>query len=116
MKRREFLAAVGWNAGAAAGLISLPVGPSPRRGYVTQLHPGSVLSGPSLLVPMDDSQSDHLKAYGVTYRALQRGSRAEWLLNYRGGSFLLPLDSALERDAALAGVRAEVIGDGVVGE
>lgn len=111
MKRREFLAAVGWNVGAAAGLISLPVGPSPRRNHVTPLPPASVPPGPSLLVPMDDSQSDHLKAYGVTYRALQRGSRAEWLLNYRGGSFLLPLDSALERDAALAGVRAEAVGD-----
>jgi hypothetical protein len=43
-----------------------------------------------LLVPMDDTQQDHLKAYGLTYNALQLGLRGEWLLNYRGGSFLLP--------------------------
>ncbi len=40
---------------------------------------------------MDDSQTDHLKAYGVAYRLLQRGGRAEWFLNYRDGSFLLPV-------------------------
>ena len=61
----------------------------------------------SLLLAMDDTQSDHLKAYGVTYRALKRGVQAEWLLNYRGGSFLLPADDATERDAALAGVAGQ---------
>ena len=61
----------------------------------------------ALLIPMDDSQSDHLKAYGVTYRALERGGEAEWLLNYRAGSFLMPHDSATQRDAALAGVTVE---------
>jgi hypothetical protein len=66
----------------------------------------------SFLIPMDDSQSDHLKAYGVTYRALQRGVRSEWLLNYRNGSFLLPADSAAVRDAQLAGVSVEPIDAG----
>jgi hypothetical protein len=58
---------------------------------------------------MDDRQSNHLKAYGVTYRALQRGGRAEWLLNYRGGSFLLEPDAAALREAALEGVRVEQV-------
>jgi len=62
-----------------------------------------------LLIPMDDRQSDHLKAYGVTYRALDRGGTAEWLLNYRDGSFLLPDDSTLRRDAALSGVWFEPV-------
>jgi hypothetical protein len=56
---------------------------------------------------MDDVQSDHLKAYGVTYRVLERGSRAEWFLNYRGGSFLVPGEVGTDRDAALAGVTLE---------
>ena len=56
---------------------------------------------------MDDRQANHLKAYGVVYRALKRGGRGEWLLNYRGGSFLLPLDAGVQRDAALAGVTTE---------
>ena len=46
---------------------------------------------------MDDGQADHLKAYGVTYRVLERGGRAEWLLNYRNGSFLLPGDPIVQR-------------------
>jgi hypothetical protein len=59
------------------------------------------------MIPMDDVQSDHLKAYGVTYRVLERGSRAEWFLNYRGGSFLVPGEVGTDRDAALAGVTLE---------
>src|SRR5436305_12665674 len=54
-----------------------------------------------VLVPMDDEQGNHLKAYGLTYAALQAGGRAEWLLNYRGGAFLLPDTPELRRRAAL---------------
>jgi hypothetical protein len=43
----------------------------------------------AVLVPMDLTQTDHLKAYGVAYWALEKGYRTEWLLNYRGGSFLI---------------------------
>ena len=64
-----------------------------------------------ILIPMDDRQTNHLKAYGVTYRSLARGGSAEWLLNYRAGSFLLPDDPALLRDATLAGVSLERITD-----
>ena len=43
-----------------------------------------------LLIPMDDSsQKNHLKAYGITYQSLLQGKKVQWLLNYRGGSFLL---------------------------
>src|SRR6266705_6257838 len=61
------------------------------------------------LIPMDDAQGDHLKAYGVTYRIVQAGMKAEWLLNYRGGAFLLPDGDAIRRDAALAGVAVEPV-------
>jgi len=64
-----------------------------------------------LLVPMDRRQTNHLKAYGVTFRTLERGGTAEWLLNYRGGSFLIPDGNATARDAALAGVSVERVGD-----
>jgi len=101
MKRREFLKAVG-RTGAGLSLGSWAVlgrpGPPPA----------------ALLVPMDDAQTDHLKAYGVTYRVIQAGMRAEWLLNYRGGSFLLPDGPAVRRDAALAGVLAEPVDAGAV--
>ncbi|MCU0620841.1 MAG: hypothetical protein MUC69_04980 [Gemmatimonadales bacterium] len=67
-----------------------------------------------LVLPMDDAQAEHLKAYGVTYRAIARGVRAEWLLNYRGGSFLLPNEAATSRDAALMGVTVEGVDDGAL--
>src|SRR5690606_14128338 len=45
--------------------------------------------------------------YGVAFRALERGEQGEWLLNYRGGSFLLPASEAVRRDASIAGVTLE---------
>ena len=67
-----------------------------------------------LLVPMDDAQSDHLRAYGLTYHALAAGHTGEWLLNYRHGSFLLPDDAGLRRQAALRGVAVEPVTAGDV--
>ena len=98
MRRRDFLA----GAGVAIGAVN--VRPFER------LWAG--VSAGGLLVPMDDTQTDHLKAYGLTYRVLQRGGRAEWFLNYRSGAFLLPQDPATARDAALAGVSARSIDAG----
>ncbi|HEX7049779.1 MAG TPA: hypothetical protein VF188_06155 [Longimicrobiales bacterium] len=63
----------------------------------------------SLLVPMDAEQTDHLKAYGLTYWVLQQGLTAEWLLNYRAGSFLLPDRPSVRREAALRGVAYEPV-------
>lgn len=57
-----------------------------------------------LLVPMDEAQLNHLRAYGLTYSALKNGNRAEWWINYRGGSFLLPDSPEIRRKAALDGV------------
>jgi hypothetical protein len=53
---------------------------------------------------MDDDQQNHLKAYGLTYSALKAGLKSEWLLNYRGGSFLLPDTPTLRRLGTLGGV------------
>ncbi len=57
-----------------------------------------------ILVPMDLTQTDHLKAYGVAYHALSRGESVEWLLNYRGGSFLIDGTKEARRDILLRGV------------
>jgi hypothetical protein len=62
-----------------------------------------------LLVPMDETQANHLKAYGLTYWTLDRKLTAEWLLNYRAGSFLLPDRADIRREAALRGVTFEAI-------
>jgi hypothetical protein len=76
-------------------------------GVIAGISIGGRAAAQTLLVPMDRSQANPLKAYGVVYDALSGGERAEWLLNYRGGSFLVPdLPSVRER-AALAGVDVE---------
>lgn len=62
-----------------------------------------------LLIPMDLNQTNHLKAYGVAYRALERGDKVEWLLNYRGGSFLLPSSKKATEECLLAGIRVKEI-------
>ncbi len=67
-----------------------------------------------LLVPMDDAQRQHLKAYGLAYHALTDGLRAEWLLNYRGGSFLMPDATSVRQRAALDGIVVEALGEGQV--
>ena len=63
-----------------------------------------------LLVPMDRTQANHLKAYGLTYRVLEQDGRAEWLLNFQGGSFLLPDTEGTRRKAALMGVTIQPVG------
>src|SRR5436190_21433164 len=65
-----------------------------------------------LLIPMDDRQTDHLKAYGLTYWVLAQGQKGDWLLNYRGGSFLLADTPENEREANIRGVSFEQIGGG----
>ena len=61
------------------------------------------------LVPMDQSQKDHLKAYGVAFGALRQNVTVEWLLNYRGGSFLMDATPRLVRDAQVKGVTTEPV-------
>ncbi|MEO8795068.1 MAG: asparagine synthetase B [Daejeonella sp.] len=63
---------------------------------------------------MDEDQKNHLKAYGITYWTLQNGLEAEWLLNYRGGSFLIKYTTGLENECKIRGVSYEVIADAKV--
>jgi hypothetical protein len=62
-----------------------------------------------VLVPMDLSQTNHLKAYGLAYHALEMGYSVRWLLNYRGGSFLMPMDERLLLEARLKDVSFEEV-------
>ncbi len=62
-----------------------------------------------LLIPMDSAQQDHLRAYGVAYHALELGLDTEWLLNYRGGSFLIQDDPQIREYCEIRGVTYEVI-------
>lgn len=65
---------------------------------------------------MDDTQSDHLKAYGIAYWSLENEVVLEWLLNYRGGSFLLPHLRAVEEELIIRNVKYEILADGQVNQ
>ena len=71
----------------------------------------SYLFASHILIPMDGTQKNHLKSYGIAYLALQKGVEIKWLLNYRGGSFLLQQIKELENECAIRGVSYEVIAD-----
>jgi len=64
-----------------------------------------------ILIPMDNSQKNHIKAYGIAYWTLQRNIELSWLLNYRGGSFLIQYVKPVENECAIRGVTFEVIAD-----
>ncbi len=63
-----------------------------------------------ILIPMDnDYQKNHLKAYGITYWTLEKGLKIKWLLNYRGGSFLIPYNDAIKKECVIRGVSFEIL-------
>lgn len=65
-----------------------------------------------LLIPMDETtQKNHLKAYGITYWTLEKQYKVSWLLNYRGGSFLLPDAAEIRKECQIRGVSFEPISD-----
>ena len=64
-----------------------------------------------LLIPMDETQSNHLKAYGIAYWVLQKDIEISWLLNYRGGSYLIPYHQLFEKECKLRNVSYQVIAD-----
>ena len=65
-----------------------------------------------ILLPMDpDGQTNHLKAYGITYWILENDVEAFWLLNYRGGSFAFPYNKVFENECLIRGVSYEIIPD-----
>jgi hypothetical protein len=118
--RRDAAPAAAWPEGAAGAKPR-----EPSHAEVLEAWPVAVLLAGALagaatlapapvhakvLVPMDDSQTDHLKAYGLAYWVLTRGQRAEWLLNYRGGSFLFEDDATTTREANVRGVSYEPMG------
>jgi len=70
----------------------------------------------SLLLPMDEVQKDHLKSYGIAFWVLKNGGEVDWLLNYRGGSFMTAYDKKLENECKIRGVSYEVLPDAKVSE
>ena len=69
-----------------------------------------------ILIPMDTYQSNHLKSYGIAYWILNQNQNIKWLLNYRGGAFLVPNSEQISRECQLRRVSYEVITDSKVNE
>ena len=76
-------------------------------GLLLSFHAKSI----SLIIPMDDSQKNHLKAYGIAFWVLENDIEVKWLLNYRGGSFLINHSSQIENECMVRGVTSESITD-----
>jgi len=67
--------------------------------------------GAYILIPMDDTQKNHLKSYGIAYWILEQEVEVSWLLNYRGGSFMVQYHDLIEKECLIRGVSCEVIAD-----
>jgi hypothetical protein len=65
----------------------------------------------SIIIFMDETQHNHLKAYGIAYYVLQHDITLDWLLNYRGGSFLTPWSADVEQECLVRGVSFEVLSE-----
>lgn len=63
----------------------------------------------SILIPMDNAQRNHLKAYGLAYYALKQNVEVDWLMNYRGGSFLISFTPAIQSECTIRGISFELI-------
>jgi hypothetical protein len=70
----------------------------------------------SILIPMDEEQKDHLKSYGIAFWTLKNGQSVDWLLNYRGGSFMMSYDKKLEDECRIRGVSYEVVADAMANQ
>jgi len=69
------------------------------------------LHGAYLLIPMDNTQKNHLKAYGIAFFALEREVEVDWLLNYMGGSFMFEYHQLIENECKIRGVSYKIIAD-----
>ena len=75
---------------------------------------GNICFAGKLLIPMDESQQNHIKSYGIAYWVLEQKLPIEWLLNYRGGSFLMENVPSIQKKCTERGVSFQVIADAQV--
>ena len=78
-------------------------------GFCLILH--QICAALGFLIPMDETQQNHLKAYGIAYWVLQNNVTVDWLLNYRGGSFLIQYSPEIKSECDIRGVSYEIIAD-----
>jgi hypothetical protein len=71
----------------------------------------STIFSQKILIPMDQTQNDHLKAYGIAYYVLNRNINVDWLLNFQGGSFLIDNHSFIQAECKIRGVTFVEVGN-----
>ena len=81
------------------------------RAFILILMVGLIFSQ-KLLIPMDEIQTDHLKAYGIAFSTLEKNKNVDWLLNYRGGSFMMDTNLSIQQECTIKGVFCELIDAG----
>ena len=64
-----------------------------------------------ILIPMDENQTNHLKAYGIAFLSIQNEIKVNWLLNYKGGSFLIKSNNFIEKECKIRNVSYNLIAD-----
>ena len=69
----------------------------------------SAIFSQKILIPMDQTQTDHIKAYGIAFWSLENNQEVDWLLNYKGGSFLLLNNKQLQNECIIRGVSYHII-------
>jgi hypothetical protein len=74
--------------------------------FVLLIHSAQALQ---IFIPMDETQKDHLKAYGIAFYVLKSGGEVDWLLNYQGGSFMFTFNAAQESECKVRGVSYQII-------
>ncbi|HYF03909.1 MAG TPA: asparagine synthetase B, partial [Patescibacteria group bacterium] len=84
--------------------------------FVVFLVACSTASAQKLLIPMDMTQTDHLKSYGIAYWVLSKGGTVDWLLNYRGGSFMMDYSSEIAAECRIRGVMFENVDGGTASQ
>jgi hypothetical protein len=74
--------------------------------FVLLIHSAQALQ---IFIPMDETQKDHLKAYGIAFYVLKSGGEVDWLLNYQGGSFMFTFNAAQESECKVRGVSYQIV-------
>ncbi len=69
----------------------------------------NIIFSQKILIPMDLNQTNHLKSYGVAFSTLEKNQNVDWLLNYRGGSFMMDSNIAIQQECTLKGIYFELI-------
>ena len=77
--------------------------------FITAMIINCIFSIQKIIIPMDENQTNHLKAYGIAFASLEMNNKVDWLLNYRGGSFVFDDSNHIKKECLLKNVYYELL-------